>query len=301
MPNSRQDLDNTQRPVDNRLAETETLQYQTKALEEQIKALREENERLRQQTQATPLPSTHLPSAPAPHHSQHHTPHVTFAPPLETYHTAIYRSNDTFIAQTPTHNASMDNSLIMVLHKFEKSLTLQNNAIQGSLALSATSYREHYLSTAKPCDGKDPKEFEHWLDDVQRLAILAKKSPEDVTLATSRGSLHRHVRELHNNGSTWETIKTQLQGTFSDYGSSIMARHRLTHLKQNDMPIHEYISKFANLVEHAYELSPTAQGSFILAFTFTEGIMSPHIRNKLRSCKALSLKDVFSQAILGDQ
>ena len=189
----------------------------------------------------------------------------------------------------------------MVLDRFEKSLTLQNNAIQESLALSANSFREHYLSTAKPCDGKDPKEFEHWMDDVQRLATLAKKSPENVTFATSRGSIHRHVRGLHNNSSTWEAIKTQLQGTFTDYGSSTMARHRLPNLKQNYMLMHEYISKFANLVEYAYGLSLTVQGSFILVSTFIEGIMSPHIRNKLRSCKAESLKDVFSQAILEDQ
>ena len=96
----------------------------------------------------------------------------------------------------------------MVLDRFERSLTLQNDAFQESLALSANSFREHYLSTVKPCDGINPKEFEHWLDDVQRLATLAKKSPVDVALATSRGSLHRHVRELHNNGSTWEAIKT---------------------------------------------------------------------------------------------
>ena len=205
------------------------------------------------------------------------------------------------MAQAFTHNASMDNSLTMVLDRFERSLTLQNNAIQESLALSANSFREHYLSAAKLCDGEDPKEFEHWLDDVQRLATLAMKSPEDVALVTSRGSLHRHVRELHSNGSTWEAIKTQLQRTFSDNGSSTMARHRLPHLMQNDMPMHEYISKFANLVEHAYGLSPTAGGSFILASTFIEGIMSPHVTNRLRSCKAQSLKDVFSQAILEDQ
>ena len=60
---------------------------------------------------------------------------------------------------------------------------MQNNAFQESLALSANSLREHYLSTAKPCDGKDAKEFEHWLDDVQRLATLVKKNPEDVALA----------------------------------------------------------------------------------------------------------------------
>ena len=80
-----------------------------------------------------------------------------------------------------------------------------------------------------------------------------------------------------------------------------MARSRLPHLKQNDMPMHEYISKFANLVEHAYGLSCTAQGSFILVSTFIAGVMSPHIRNRLRSHKAQSLKDGFSQAILEDQ
>ena len=80
-----------------------------------------------------------------------------------------------------------------------------------------------------------------------------------------------------------------------------MARHRLQHLKQNDMPMHEYMSKFANLVEHAYGLSPATHSGFILASTFIEGIISPHIRNKLRSCKAESLKDVFYQAIMEDQ
>ena len=92
------------------------------------------------------------------------------------------------MAQAPTHNASLDNSLTMVLDRFERSLTLQNNAIQESLALSANSFRKHYLSTAKPCDGKDPKKFEHWLDDVQRLATLTKKK--------SRGCGTCHLQRL---------------------------------------------------------------------------------------------------------
>ena len=41
-------------------------------------------------------------------------------------------------------------------------------------------------------------------------------------------------------------------------GPQLWPDHRLPHLKQNDMPMHEYISKFANLVKHAYGLSPTA-------------------------------------------
>ena len=51
-----------------------------------------------------------------------------------------------------------------------------------------------------------------------------------------------------------------------------MARHKLQHLKQTGMPMHEYISKFTNLVEHAYGLSSHAHSSFILESTFIEGI-----------------------------
>ena len=164
----RQDLDNTQRLVDNRLVETETLQHQTKTLEEQVKALREENERLKQQPgyiRHHPLWYTGQCVSPPPtYHSQHQTPHVSFAPPIERHLTASHRSHNISMAQAHTHNASMDNSLTMVLDRFERSLTLQNNAIQESLALSANSFREHHLSAAKPCDGKDPKGFEHcWM------------------------------------------------------------------------------------------------------------------------------------------
>ena len=134
-----QDLDNTQRLVDNRLAETGTLQHQTKISEGQIKALREENERLKQQPHVTSLQPTYLPPPPT-FHSKHHTPHVTFTSPLETYHTAIYSSHDTSIPWAPTHSASMDNSLTTVLDIFERSLTLQNNAFQESLVLLTNSF-----------------------------------------------------------------------------------------------------------------------------------------------------------------
>ena len=65
--------------------------------------------------------------------------------------------------------------------------------------------------------------------------------------------------------------------------------------------MHEYISKFSDLVEHAYTLTPTDPGSMILASTFIEGIMNPYIKNKLRSCKVSNLKDIFRFALQEDQ
>ena len=65
--------------------------------------------------------------------------------------------------------------------------------------------------------------------------------------------------------------------------------------------MHEYISKFSDLVEHAYTLTPTDPGSMILASNFIEGIMNPYIKNKLRSCKVSNLQDIFKFVLEKDQ
>ena len=36
-----------------------------------------------------------------------------------------------------------------------------------------------------------------------------------------------------------------------------MAKHKLTQLKQLDLPMHEYITKFGDMAEHAYSIKPT--------------------------------------------
>ena len=65
--------------------------------------------------------------------------------------------------------------------------------------------------------------------------------------------------------------------------------------------MHEYISKFSDLVEHAYTLTPTDPATMILASNFIEGIMNPYIKNKLRSCKIATLQDNFRFALEEDQ
>ena len=40
-----------------------------------------------------------------------------------------------------------------------KSITTQCSVLQDQMRQSQSASKEHYLSNAKPCDGKDPKEF----------------------------------------------------------------------------------------------------------------------------------------------
>ena len=61
-----------------------------------------------------------------------------------------------------------------------------------------------------------------------------------------------------------------------------MAKHKLTTFRQTDLAMHEYISKFSGLVEHANTITPTDPARMILALNFIKGIINLYIKNKLR-------------------
>ena len=65
--------------------------------------------------------------------------------------------------------------------------------------------------------------------------------------------------------------------------------------------MHEYITKFGDMVEHAYSIKATNSASIILASRFIEGVQNPHVKNKLRPYQVKNLKDIFGQAIQEDQ
>ena len=130
-------------------------------------------------------------------------------------------------------------------------------------------------------------------EDVGRISDVSCKNPESVALATSRGSLHKCVRELHSSGKHWSAMKPLLQERFSECGNSTVAKHKLTTFRQIDLAMHEYISKFSDLVEHAYTLTLHRSSKHDSGNNYTEGIKNAHIKNKLRSFKISNLLDIF--------
>ena len=140
----------------------------------------------------------------------------------------------------------------------------QNNVCHESLRQSVTVSKEHYLSNENPCDSKIVLDFSKWLEDVSRTSIISCKDPESVALGTLRGSLHKYVRELHSSGKSWPAMKPLLQDRFSECQNSIMAEHNLT-IFMTDLAMHEYISKFSDLVQQAYTLTLKDPTSTILA------------------------------------
>ena len=82
------------------------------------------------------------------------------------------------------YNQSMLNdSLVQMVDKFEKSILIQNSAIFQGLQQNKASSKEHYISSAKTYDGKDPKEFNNWLGSVNRLSRTSDKELTEVAVA----------------------------------------------------------------------------------------------------------------------
>ena len=58
--------------------------------------------------------------------------------------------------------------------------------------------------------------------------------------------------------------------------------------------MHEYIAKFGDTAEHAYDIKTTDSASQSLASNFIEGIKNPHVKNKLRSFQVKNLKVILA-------
>ena len=79
-----------------------------------------------------------------------------------------------------------------------------------------------------------------------------------------------------------------------------MAKHKLTQLKQSELPMHKYIATFGDMAEHVYSIKATDSASVILAFNFIEGVQNSHAKNKISSYQVKNLKNIFGHAIQED-
>ena len=202
------------------------------------------------------------------------------------YENALARRPDLRIPPPPNHNQSYsDNSLVQSLNQSVSQQTWLNT--------------QHYLNMAPSYDGKDPKQFYIWLDEVSRLATKYNMPHKQVAKMTSRGSVHRYITEMHSQNLDWQAVKIKPRERFSDCTSNAAAQNKLSSLKQNGKSIHEYIAEFSDLMEHAHNVKPIDPATKLLANQFTEDIDDCHkyTKNKLREKSGTHLDYYFQEAM----
>ena len=123
-------------------------------------------------------------------------------------------------------------------------------------------------------DGKDSKQFYTWLDDIERLSIQNTMTKTEVAQITSRGSVHKYIREMKLQNYAWDVIKVKLRERFSDCTSTAAAQNKLSSLKQDGRSMHEYVAYFSDILEHAYSVKATDVAQICLQINFLKELMT---------------------------
>ena len=150
--------------------------------------------------------------------------------------------------------------------------------LSNSIKQNAILTTQHYLCMVPDYDVKDLQQFHHLLDEVIRSAHQYNMPYSGVA------SVHRYVKELISQNSTWDEIKVELHERFSECTSIAASQNKLSCLKQGDNSIYEYINKFTDLLDHSYSVKPSDPSTKLLTNQFIEGIndFNKYTRNKLR-------------------
>ena len=153
-----------------------THQQQVSDFEAQIQAKHNEMLALKNQLSTFNNPQPHSYTTPPPPQ-----PHPTYQP-----HSSIWQNN----APQPSY---INNTVVDILNQ--------------SILQQAQTSKEQFLNNAKTCDGTNPKDFESWLEEIDRLSDVTGKTNTAVAIFITRGSLYNHIKELQNNKHEWDVIK----------------------------------------------------------------------------------------------
>ena len=110
-------------------------------------------------------------------------------------------------------------SLVEVMDVLNRSMTNPYAILQETLSQLQSAYKEHYLSSAQSCDGKDPQEFGRWLDKVSQLATICDKEPMEVALAIAKfGEMAKHACSIKaTNSASAILISNFIEGVQNTY------------------------------------------------------------------------------------
>ena len=204
----------------------------------------------------------------------------SYTTPLPPQPHPIYQSHSSMWQNNTPQPSYINNTVVDILNQF--------------ILQQAQTSKEQFLNNVKT------KDFESWLEEIDRLSDVTGKTNIAVAIFTARGSLYNHIKELQNNKHEWDAIKQKLLERFSEFGSAIMAKHKLNTLRQNDIPVHEYISKFTSLTRYAYNVDPSTLQTEILILPFIDSLQNPFIKSKIRLRNSRTLSDIFQHALEED-
>ena len=92
---------------------------------------------------------------------------------------------------------------------------------------------DHMFASIKPYDGKDPKEFDVWIDQIMTACKISGRNPKLVALARSTGAVTEVILTMKQ-GVTWVEFVEELRRCFSDSKTRVHAAAIYNEFRRQD-------------------------------------------------------------------
>ena len=111
---------------------------------------------------------------------------------------------------------------------------------------------DHMFASIKPYDGKDPKEFDAWIEQIMTACKISGRNPKLVALAKSTGAVTEVILSMKQ-GVTWVEFVEELRRCFSDSKTRVHAAAIYNAFRRQDdnENLRSYIHKYTRLHREA--------------------------------------------------
>ena len=111
---------------------------------------------------------------------------------------------------------------------------------------------DHMFASIKPYDGKDPKEFDAWIEQIMTACKISGRNPKLVALTKSTGAVTEVILSMKQR-VTWVEFVEELRRCFSDNKTRVHATAIYNEFRRQDgnENLRSYIHKYTKLHREA--------------------------------------------------
>ena len=151
-----------------------------------------------------------------------------------------------------TSQQMFNRSMRDTLEASTKAQEKQTEALEKLNISTKQRDHDHMFATIKPYDGKDPKEFDAWIEQIMTACKISGRNPKMVALTKSTGAVTEVILSMKQN-VTWIEFVEELRRCFSDSKTRVHAAAIYNEFRRQDdnENLRSYIHKYTRLHREA--------------------------------------------------
>ena len=154
---------------------------------------------------------------------------------------------------------------------------------------------DHMFASIKLYDGKDPKEFDTWVDQIMTACKISGRDPKMVALTKSTGAVTEVILSMKQ-GITWVEFVEELRRCFSDSKTRVHAAAIFNDFRrqEDNENLRSYIHKYTKLHREATGKSTDEDFDTQVKLHFLSRLRNSTIATKISQSEDFEKFDTYS-------